>query len=80
MDIYLTPISIGGVTNGLDLAGAYLRHKVQRELADLVCAMADVDDRGQDYDTGKAANTLWWIWLILKSAIKGSKAEKPKRA
>jgi hypothetical protein len=50
---------------------AYLHQKVQRELADLVCAMAEIGDRGQDYDSGKATNTLWWLWLILRSAIRG---------
>jgi hypothetical protein len=61
----------GGITNGLDLTAAYLHHKVQRELADLVCAMADVGDRGQEYDSGKISNVLWWIWLILRSAVRG---------
>ncbi|KIW19347.1 hypothetical protein PV08_03642 [Exophiala spinifera] len=64
----------GGITNGLDLTAAYLHHKVQKELADLVCAMADVGDRSQDYESGKAGNTLWWIWLVLRSLVKS----KPK--
>ncbi|OAP64075.1 hypothetical protein AYL99_00047 [Fonsecaea erecta] len=61
----------GGITNGLDLTAAYLHHKVQKELADLVCAMAEVGDRPQDYDSGKASNTLWWMWLVLRSLVKG---------
>ncbi|KIX93183.1 uncharacterized protein Z520_11037 [Fonsecaea multimorphosa CBS 102226] len=63
--------SSGGITNGLDLTAAYLHYKVQKELADLVCAMAEVGDRAQDYDSGKASNTLWWMWLILRSLVKG---------
>jgi hypothetical protein len=35
--------------------------------------MADIGDRGQDYDSGKASNTLWWLWLIVRSALKGGK-------
>ncbi|KIW30748.1 uncharacterized protein PV07_02452 [Cladophialophora immunda] len=63
--------SSGGITNGLDLTAAYLHYKVQKELADLVCAMAEVGDRAQDYGSGKASNTLWWMWLILRSLVKG---------
>jgi hypothetical protein len=51
---------------------------VQRELADLVCAMAEIGDRGQDYDTGKVSNVLWWIWLIQRAFFKG-KPKDPKR-
>ncbi|KAH0847794.1 hypothetical protein AYO21_04001 [Fonsecaea monophora] len=41
--------SSGAITNGLDLTAAYLHDKFQKELADLVCGMAEVGDRGQDY-------------------------------
>ncbi|KIX04528.1 uncharacterized protein Z518_05398 [Rhinocladiella mackenziei CBS 650.93] len=70
----------GGITNGLDLTAAYLHYKVQKELADLVCAMAEIGDRSQDYDGGKASNMLWWIWLIIRSAIKGKMGTKDKAA
>lgn len=53
------------------MTAAYLHSKVSKELADLVCAMAEVGDRGQDYGTGNTANTLWWLSLILVSAWKG---------
>jgi hypothetical protein len=71
----------GGITNGLDLTAAYLHYKVQKELADLVCAMAEIGDRPQDYDVGKASNTLWWLWLVLRSLVKGkTKHGKDKKA
>ncbi len=74
--IQLNPISTGGITNGLDLTAAYLRFKVQKELADMVCAMADIGDRSQDYDSGKAGNTLWWLWLIVRALVNGRHADK----
>ncbi|EXJ61545.1 hypothetical protein A1O7_01973 [Cladophialophora yegresii CBS 114405] len=67
----------GGITNGLDLAAAYLHAKVQKELADLVCAMAEIGDRGQDYDSGRVSNGLWWIWLIQRAFFRG-KTKGPK--
>ncbi|KAK5227728.1 hypothetical protein LTR47_008535 [Exophiala xenobiotica] len=71
----------GGITNGLDLTAAYLHYKVQKELADLVCAMAEIGDRPQDYDVSKASNTLWWLWLVLRSMVKGkTKHGKDKKA
>lgn len=38
----------GGITNGMDAAGVYLRQKFP-ELADMVLSFADVDVRGPDY-------------------------------
>ena len=70
----------GGITNGFDMTAAYLHYKVQKELADLVCAMAEIGERGQDYGSGTASNALWWIWLILRSLVKGrGKGNKEKQ-
>src|ERR1700749_2493692 len=67
----LLTTATAGITNGLDLTAAYLHYKVQKELADLVCAMAEIGDRGQDYDSGKVSNALWWIWLIHRAFFRG---------
>ncbi|KAG9790336.1 hypothetical protein KCU88_g1350, partial [Aureobasidium melanogenum] len=66
----------GGITNGLDLTAAYLHSKVQKELADLVCAMAEVGDRPQEYDSSRTSSTLWFVWLIIKSLVKGGNKGK----
>jgi len=68
---------LGGITNGQDMVAAYLHdlHEhtvtIPKELADLVCAMADVGGRGQDYDNTSAGETAFWLWLIIKSWIRG---------
>ena len=69
---------LGGITNGQDMVAAYIREMFNRELADLVCRMADAGERGQDYDTGTVRETSWWIWLILRSLWKGKGSEKTK--
>jgi hypothetical protein len=72
----LTGCILAGVTNGQDMVAAYLHEKFQTELADLVCAMAEVGDRGQEYDKGKVSNASWWVWLIFRSWWKGKSEVK----
>lgn len=58
---------LGGITNGLDMTAAYIRQRFPGPLADTVCALADVRDRGTQYETGKVREVAWWIWLIHRS-------------
>lgn len=53
------------------MVAAYIRAHYSRELADLVCTMAEVGERGRDYGTGKAAATSWFLWIVLRSWVKG---------
>jgi transcriptional regulator GlxA family with amidase domain len=71
----------GGITNGLDMVSAYIHAhpRFGTELADLVCRMADVEDRGQEYATGKVQETGWWVWLILRSWWIGGRSKKIER-
>ncbi|KAL5523975.1 hypothetical protein ACEPAG_8148 [Sanghuangporus baumii] len=39
----------GGVTNGTDMVAAYLKENFDPQLVNLICALADVGDRGQEY-------------------------------
>lgn len=39
----------GGVANGQDMLAGFIRKAYAREVAELVCTMADVGDRGQFY-------------------------------
>lgn len=41
--------TIVGVTNGQDMLAGFIRTAYAREVAELVCTMADVGDRGQFY-------------------------------
>lgn len=54
------------------MVAAYIREHFNKELADLVCAMADVGDRGQEYGNGGVDENVWWIWLIIRSWWRGS--------
>lgn len=58
--------SSGGVTNGNDAVAAWIREHYPGPLSDLVLAMTDVGDRGQEYGEGKALNTLWWMITLLR--------------
>ena len=69
---------VGGITNGQDMVAAYIRERFNGELADLVCRMADVGERGQDYETGTVKETSWWIWLILRSLWRGNGSNETK--
>lgn len=61
----------GGITNGHDCIAAYMREHFNLEIAEIVCRMADVGDRGQHYTTGQFSEGAWWMSRILKTIIKG---------
>lgn len=70
MLIHFILFLIAGITNGHDLVAAYIRERCSKELSDLVCAMADIGDRGQEYGTGNMADKAWWVGLIFRSLWK----------
>lgn len=41
----------GAVTNGIDMVAAFIRENYPHEVAEIVCAVADVGDRPQEYPT-----------------------------
>lgn len=53
------------------MVAAYLREKLPGPATEAVIALAEVGDKGIDYNTGKTKETAWWLWLILKSAVLG---------
>ncbi|KAF2732901.1 class I glutamine amidotransferase-like protein [Polyplosphaeria fusca] len=63
----------GGITNGMDMVAAYMRHRWadNPRLPETVLAMAEVMDRGESYETGKVRFTAWWVVHILRSWIGG---------
>ena len=61
----------GGITNGQDMVAAYLRERWPGATTEAVLAMADVGDRGAEYSTGKAAESMWWLWQIFKAWMVG---------
>lgn len=61
----------GGITNGQDCIAAYMKEHFDLELADIICRMADVGDRGQEYATGQFQENVWWISRILRSIVRG---------
>lgn len=54
----------------MDLVGWYMKQKFG-SLADTVLAMADVQVRSQEYDSGKVAFTAWFVWHIFKAWVGG---------
>lgn len=53
------------------MVAAYIRERWGGPLAETVCAMADVGDRGAEYPNGTAKENAWWVWQILKAWVSG---------
>ena len=60
-----------GITNGQDMVAAFMRERWPAGLAQLVCKLADVGDRGKEYPNGQKAEVGSWLWLIVRSWMKG---------
>jgi hypothetical protein len=58
------------------MVAAYMREKMAGPATEAVLAMADVGQRGIQYNSGKTGNNIWWIWQVLKSVIIGIGREK----
>ena len=56
-----------------------MREKFPGSAADVVCAMADVGEKGIDYPNGKTKETAWWLLQILKAWAKGAFGGKEKK-
>ena len=57
----------GGITNGLDMVAGYMRQKFSPELADLVCSIAEVDDRPAAYEQSKAGLGMSFRWILVRA-------------
>lgn len=62
--------STGGISNGLDMVAAYLRERMSPELAGFVCQMAEVGDRGVEYEQSKVGMGMSFGWVMLRSLWK----------
>lgn len=60
------------------MVAAYIREKLAGPASEAAVRMADVGDKGIEYSTGKPRETVWWLWLILKSFIVGNRKENKK--
>lgn len=67
---------IGGITNGQEMVGAYLRHNFPGPTTEAVLAMADVGEKGVYYTDGKVSNNVWWLWQILRAVTFGNGKQK----
>ena len=63
-------MSTGGITNGQDMVAVYLRRHWPGTLSDTVIAMANIDVRPQEYETGKVGFTAWWILHVFKAWVR----------
>ncbi|KAF2817000.1 class I glutamine amidotransferase-like protein, partial [Mytilinidion resinicola] len=61
----------GGITNGLDMVAAYIRQRWPGPLAEVVCKMADVGERGVEYEIGTVRENGFWVWQILRAWTAG---------
>ncbi|KAF8866388.1 PfpI endopeptidase-like protein [Acephala macrosclerotiorum] len=66
----------GGITNGQEMVACYMKEKFPGPATEAAIAMADVGEKGIDYSKGKSAETLWWLWQILKALTTGSSKRK----
>ena len=58
------------------MVAAYIREMYPGPAAEAVMALADVGGRGIDYPDGKAKQTAWWLFQILKAWAMGGKKKK----
>ena len=56
-----------GVSNGQDMVAAYVRNKWPGPTTEVVLAMAEVGERGQEYGISKASDNAWWLWTIVRA-------------
>ncbi|KAL9126342.1 MAG: hypothetical protein Q9217_004588 [Psora testacea] len=61
----------GGITNGQDMVAAFIKEKWPGPASEVVCAIADVGDRGVEYGSSQAAQGVWWIFQILRAWLRG---------
>jgi hypothetical protein len=61
----------GGITNGLEMIAAFIKEKYPGPLSETICAMADVGDKGETYDTKGSVDTAWWLGQILRALFLG---------
>ncbi|OCK83174.1 class I glutamine amidotransferase-like protein [Lepidopterella palustris CBS 459.81] len=61
-----------GITNGQDMVAAYIRQRWPGPLAEVVCAMADVGQRGVEYENLAMSENAWWVWQIFRAWVRGS--------
>jgi len=64
---------IAGITNGLDMAAAYIRDTWPGPAANAVLAMADVGGRNVEYDYSRAVDGVWFGWQVLKALVMGKR-------
>ena len=55
------------------MVAAYLKEKYPGPLSEAVCAMADVGEKGEFYDTKISVDTAWWLGQILRALFQGKR-------
>jgi hypothetical protein len=53
------------------MVAAYIQQRFSRPLANVVCALADVGDRKETYDSSMTADFGWFGWQIMCSVFAG---------
>ena len=50
---------------------AYFRERWSGPTIETALAIADVSERGVEYDIGKASDNAWWVWQTLGARVWG---------
>ena len=58
------------------MVAAYIREKLPGPASEAAIAMADVGGKGINYPNGKATETIWWLWQVLKAWTMTRKQKK----
>lgn len=53
------------------MVAAYLKQKYPGPMSETVCAMANVGEKGEFYDTKVSVDTAWWLGQILRALFQG---------
>lgn len=55
------------------MVAAYLKEKYPGPISQAVCAMADVGEKGEFYDTKVSVDNAWWLGQILRALFLGKR-------
>ncbi|KAK3717444.1 hypothetical protein LTR37_005834 [Vermiconidia calcicola] len=69
----------GGICNGLEMIAAFIKEKIPGPMSEAICAMADVGDKGEYYNSSVGVDNAWWLGQILRALFLGKRSPQLKR-
>lgn len=71
-------MTVGGITNGMDMVAVYIRKRWPGVLSETVLAMAEVEVREQVYGQSRVGMMAYFGWLTVQAWVKGLFASRKR--